>query len=195
VQVADEFLSEGTIVSTRGRGGRLLREHAASRPGTRPPWPLVVLVNGYSASASEIVAGALRDHRRAVLVGVRTFGKGSVQTIIERPDGSAMKLTTARYYTPNGVSIQASGIEPDVIVEQLDAKVLAAAAEGRDDIREATLEGHLVGQQQDSGAVDGRAARSSARVAARSAGLPFADDFQARTAYQMLQVLVSAGAH
>lgn len=194
VQVADEFLPEGTIVSTRGRGGRLLREHRASRSSTRPNWPMVALVNGYSASASEIVAGALRDHRRAVLVGVRTFGKGSVQTIIELPDGSAMKLTTARYYTPDGVSIQAAGIEPDVVVEQLDGALLAKAGLGRDDIRESTLEGHLAGEDHRASvpAHRGRGPRDLRRAKAQAAGQLFADDYQARTAYQMLRVLLSA---
>lgn len=143
VLVADEFLRDGVIVSTRGRNGVLLRENRATGPGTRPDWPLVLLVNGYSASASEIVAGALRDHHRAVLVGTRTFGKGSVQNVIDMPDGSALKLTTALYYTPNGTSIQARGIEPDVAIEQLDPAVLREARLGTGEFSEAALSGHL----------------------------------------------------
>jgi carboxyl-terminal processing protease len=143
VLISDEFLREGLIVSTRGRNGALLRESKATAPGTRPDWPMVVLVNGYSASASEIVAGALHDQQRAVLVGTRTFGKGSVQNIIDMPDGSALKLTTALYYTPNGTSIQARGIEPDVTIEQLDPTVLRDARLGNGEFSEAALAGHL----------------------------------------------------
>jgi carboxyl-terminal processing protease len=143
VLVADEFLNDGVIVSTRGRGGKLLRENRAQSTGTRPSWPIVVLTNGYSASAAEIVAGALHDHERAVLVGTRTFGKGSVQNVVELPDGTAMKLTTALYYTPSGTSIQARGIEPDVHIEQLDPAVLREARLGAGEVSEATLAGHL----------------------------------------------------
>ena len=108
VRMSDEFLEGGVIVSTRGRAGRLLSEASAHRAGTRPNWPMVVLVDNYTASAAEIVAGALRDHGRAIVVGSRTWGKGSVQNIIELPDGSALKLTVARYYTPSGRSRSAS---------------------------------------------------------------------------------------
>jgi carboxyl-terminal processing protease len=114
-----------------------------------PAWvkevPMVVLVNGGSASASEIVAGALQDHRRALIVGTQTFGKGSVQTILPLANGTAIKLTTARYYTPNGRSIQAKGITPDIVVE--DATV-TQGGEARMDIREADLERHLSNGQE-----------------------------------------------
>jgi carboxyl-terminal processing protease len=177
VLVADEFLKDGTIVSTRGRGGKLLRENRASAPGTRPDWPMVVLVNGYSASAAEIVAGALHDQHRAVLVGVRTFGKGSVQNIIELPDGGAIKLTTALYYTPNGTSIQAQGIEPDVVIAQLDSKLLHEAQLGAGQITEATLENHLANAKP---AADGGGSKQ-----------PFADDYQAAMGYQVLRALIA----
>ena len=117
IATADYFLDRGEIVSTRGRG-----EDEVQRVNARPgdlmqDVPVVILINGGSASASEIVAGALQDHRRAVVMGTPSFGKGSVQTIIPVPGHGAMRLTTARYYTPSGRSIQAKGIEPDILVE------------------------------------------------------------------------------
>lgn len=199
VLVADEFLAEGVIVSTRGRGDRVLRESRATAAGTRPAWPMVVLVNGLSASASEIVAGALRDHGRAVLVGSRTFGKGSVQNVIELPDGSAMKLTTALYFTPSGRSIQAQGIEPDVEVPQLDAAAVRALGQGRDDVSESTLEQHLLAPGAtpapalpEAQAAE-RTARSAPQAQRRAAGAPLADDHQARMAYGILRALIVAG--
>lgn len=119
VRVADRFLAKGVIVSTRGRGGRPMEIQRAHQAGTEPNYPLVVLVNEGSASASEIVAGALQDHGRAVVMGTNTFGKGSVQTVIDLEDGSGLKLTIARYYTPKQRSIQGVGIVPDVHVEPI----------------------------------------------------------------------------
>jgi carboxyl-terminal processing protease len=194
VLVADEFLSEGVIVSTRARGGKLLREHRASAAGTRPHWPMVVLVDGYTASAAEIVAGALHDHKRAVIVGTRSFGKGSVQNVIELPDHSAIKLTTALYYTPSGRSIQAEGIEPDVVVEQIDTAALAGARIGADPLREESLSQHLQSERGVAPAATpaDRGARAPAAAAARSSEDPFADDFQARMAHQVLRALIAS---
>ncbi|MDH3360443.1 MAG: S41 family peptidase, partial [Desulfobulbaceae bacterium] len=117
VQVSDLFLDEGVIVSTEGR----IKEQnmifeAHSDKNNSYDFPMIVLVNEGSASASEIVAGALKDHKRALVLGAQTFGKGSVQTIIPMADGAGLRLTTARYFTPNGTSIQATGITPDILV-------------------------------------------------------------------------------
>lgn len=194
VRVGDEFLAEGVIVSTRGRGRQLLSEATAHRAGTRPSWPIVVLVNGYTASAAEIVAGALRDHDRAVIVGTRTFGKGSVQNIIALPDGSALKLTVALYFTPDGTSIQAHGIEPDMVVEQLRPELLADAASRQSQIREESLEGHLTAD--DSGVeqpaeLPPRNAPRTGPAPGSPAGAAFADDFQARMGHQTLNAIIA----
>jgi carboxyl-terminal processing protease len=149
VAVADAFLEKGEIVSTRGR-----RSEDAQRYNARPGdiaagLPIAVLINGGSASASEIVAGALQDHHRAILLGTRSFGKGSVQTIIPLPGHGAMRLTTARYYTPSGRSIQAKGIDPDIVVEAAkiertsekgEAKVATASDLKRDDMSDGAPE-------------------------------------------------------
>ncbi len=140
VDVADAFLSEGTIVYTEGRIKNSKMRFNASKGDLLKGAPIVVLINGGSASASEIVAGALQDHKRAVIVGQPSFGKGSVQTILPMPGGTALKLTTALYYTPAGRSIQAEGIVPDI---ELESVKLAKAEHSFRMLKEADLAGHL----------------------------------------------------
>jgi carboxyl-terminal processing protease len=120
VRVADRFLTDGIIVTTKGRNPRNTEVETARPDGTEPDYPVALVVNDGTASASEIFAGALQDHHRALLVGTRTFGKGSVQTLFGLDDGAGLKLTIARYYTPSGRSIQDVGIEPDVPVRAAD---------------------------------------------------------------------------
>ena len=135
VSVSDAFLERGEIVSTRGRRPESAQRFNAERGDITGGLPVVVLINGGSASASEIVAGALQDHGRAILMGTRSFGKGSVQTIMPLGRDGAMKLTTQRYYTPSGRSIQAKGIEPDIEVPQAKLEYLARAGRSEADLR------------------------------------------------------------
>src|SRR5258706_9295729 len=136
-EIADEFLGAGVIYSTRHRG-QVVDEVRARAGGALAGPTMAVLINEYSASAAELVAGSLQDNRRATVVGAPTFGKGSVQSIIELPGGAGLKLTTMRYYTPSGHSIQAQGIQPDILVESN-----RVAAEPSQVTREKDLEGHL----------------------------------------------------
>jgi carboxyl-terminal processing protease len=144
VQVTDAFLDRGEIVSTRGRHPEEVQRFNARAGDLATETPLIVLVNGGSASASEIVAGALQDHRRATIVGTASFGKGSVQTIIPIGRSGAIRLTTARYYTPSGRSIQARGIDPDIVVlPDVPEELLGS---GYTALNEADLRGHLLGE-------------------------------------------------
>ncbi len=145
VDVSDAFLNRGEIVSIKGRSNQANRTFNATPGDLLDGVPLVVLINEASASASEIVAGALQDHSRAVLVGAKTFGKGSVQTIVPLKNDAAIKLTTARYYTPSGRSIQAEGIDPDIAIE----RVKVEKRDGPKAITEADLAGRLDNDQLD----------------------------------------------
>ncbi|MCA6064243.1 S41 family peptidase [Thalassolituus marinus] len=138
VEVVDSFISQGLIVYTKGRNPNAELSYSATQHTPAGSIPTVVLINGGSASASEIVAGALQDHQRAVIVGTQSFGKGSVQSVLPITEDRAVKLTTARYFTPNGRSIQAQGIRPDIWVEQSEVK----SSEQRF-YKEADLPGHL----------------------------------------------------
>ncbi len=139
VAVSDLFLDKGVIVTTESRGKEIDRREATPKEA-KSTYPIITLVNGGTASASEIVAGALQDHSRSAILGTQTFGKGSVQTVVEMDDGSALKLTVALYFTPKGRSIQAYGITPDIIVEDKPPDVAEAP---KKTIREQDLPGHI----------------------------------------------------
>mgnify|MGYP001203987650 FL=1 len=164
IEVADLFLDEGVIVSTRGRVPRASAEYAAKRGDLLDGAPIVVLIDSGSASAAEVVAGALRDHRRALIMGSTSFGKGSVQTVLPLDNGDSIKLTTARYYTPNGTSIQATGIVPDI--ELPENAELRVGAQTSPQLREADLPGHL---QAESEAAEADQAKAQADYAVNEA--------------------------
>ena len=175
IAVSDAFLDHGEIVSTRGRHPDDAQRYNAREGDLASGLPIVVLINGGSASASEIVAGALPDHGRAIIMGTRSFGKGSVQTIIPLSGSGAMRLTTSRYYTPSGRSIQATGIEPDIEVEQARLEPLDSAVSRREE--------DLRGALSNEGSEDG----DSAEDGAASEEEP--KDYQLSRAIDLLQGL------
>ena len=177
ISVADAFLEGGEIVSTRGREDSQT-QHAYARPGdiTRG-MPVIVLINSGSASASEIVAGALKDHKRAIVMGTRSFGKGSVQSIIPMPGHGAIRLTTARYYTPSGVSIQAKGVSPDIEVELARIEKLDAGRYREEDLQGA-LDSKADGEDGDKNNDDEAQERDITKI-----------DFQLARAIDLLQGL------
>ncbi len=148
IKLSDLFLEKGTIVSTIGRNKREKEVVYAKKEGTFSGFPIIVLINEHSASASEILAGALQDNKRAVIMGQQSFGKGSVQSVVKLGDGSGLKLTVARYYTPNGRSIQAEGIKPDVVIEDVDTEAFKKAIIKREVRREQDIDRHLIGDRE-----------------------------------------------
>ncbi|WP_265091918.1 S41 family peptidase [Marinobacter sp. 1-3A] len=179
VATADALLDEGLIVYTEGRIQSSRLRFSAKDGDVMAGTPIVVLINGGSASASEIVAGALQDHRRAVIMGTQSFGKGSVQTVIPLDETHAIKMTTARYYTPDGRSIQATGIKPDIEVKPAELKEL----DSRPFFTEADLSGHLIGQDEET---EGKGKQSEGEDQPGS----IADrDYQLRSALNLLKGL------
>jgi carboxyl-terminal processing protease len=148
VRVSDMFLKEGIIVSTIGRNVKDKEVTYATKKGKRTDFPIIILVDEYSASASEILSGALQDNKRALIVGERTFGKGSVQSVVKLQDGSGLKLTVARYYTPSGVSIQSEGIKPDVEIEDVEPEAFSKAIVKTKGTREKDIQGHLKSERE-----------------------------------------------
>jgi carboxyl-terminal processing protease len=180
VAVSDAFLTSGLIVYTEGRVADAELKFSATPTDLLSGAPMVVLVNGGSASASEIVAGALQDHKRAVIMGTKTFGKGSVQTILPMSSGSALKLTTARYFTPSGRSIQATGILPDVVTEEAKVTKRDKTAE---ELKEADLSGHLENKVKDKDKDKPGAKKDAPSVKLDTAG----EDYQLQEALNLLK--------
>src|SRR5487761_1626106 len=202
VAVANDFIPQGEIVSTRGRHAEdAQRFDAKPGNGISRGLPMVVLINGGSASASEIVAGALKDHHRALLLGTRSFGKGSVQTIIQLPGHGAMRLTTARYYTPSGRSIQATGIDPDIVVEPAKIERIATGPVTHESDLKGALKNTAGGAAKTPSATPATApaatptksAAPSANGGDESATFGSADDYQLARAVDMLRGLALFG--
>ena len=183
IDVSEMFLDAGIIVSTKGRTGSHDIEARAHKNSNPRVYPMIVLVNGGSASAAEIVAGALQDNKRALILGSRTFGKGSVQTILPLSDGSGLRLTTARYYTPSGKSIQSSGITPDIEITFIAPDKEPKKKTPRF-IREEDLKGHMVGEGSEKATTDPKKSETEKEKKAEEL---LEKDNQVRQALQLLK--------
>ncbi|MDH4317684.1 MAG: S41 family peptidase [Desulfobulbaceae bacterium] len=190
VRVSDIFLDGGVIVSTKGRDPQQDVIYTAHKNKRNYSFPIIALVNGGSASASEIVAGALQDHRRAIIMGTVTFGKGSVQTIIPMPDGAGLRLTTARYYTPSGDSIQATGIKPDVVVD-FEPYIEKEQKNGELSLREKDLPNHFTNhdESEDKKKDDAKPGPENTETSEEDVAKKLQRDNQMRTALIILKSL------
>ena len=191
VEVVNLFVDSGVIVSTIGRDKEDKDVKHARSGVARLDFPVVVLVNGSSASAAEIVAGALKDHKRALIAGSRTFGKGSVQTVIPLAEDVGLKLTIARYYTPSGISIQAKGIEPDIALDDLDNDQVKKLRKKARNVSEADLKNHIEGENEikNKGDKDDDEEKAASAKDAPPRPLDPKDDYQVQQALNYLKTM------